>query len=1058
MKRWIRRISSGAAGLALLAVAAGGLEAQGVTTAAVQGQVTGPGGSAVEGASVLITNTSTGTRYQAVTRSNGRYNAENVAVGGPYTIEARAIGFQPQQRSGIQLNLGQRYVADFVLEQAVVQLEELVAIDGRMGPARTGPTLTVGSEVISNLPTLGRNFTDIVVTSPQVVGGPNGGVSIGGQNNRFNNIQVDGGVQNDLFGLGSSGAPGGQVGAKPISIEAVEEFQILTAPFDVRQGNFTGGLVNAVTKSGTNTLRGSVFGYLRSEGLTGADTAGFDAPEFDAKQYGFTLGGPIIRDRVHFFVSADLQSKSEPFGGEQIGSSAAGGADSVGVGITQATADVVREIAQDVYGFDPGDWRRPTVGNPDNNLFGKITSQLGLDHQLELSHTYVKASEDKIIHDADRSVTSQLRDGYQLSNSGYVQDNKSNTTRLKLTSLLGGRFSNELILGRVAIRDFRDIANQVPLMMIGADRPGTHIAIGADRFSQANSLDQDIFEFTDNLTFSLGEHRLTLGTHNEFFGFNNVFFAGSLGNWQFADTAAFRAGTPSRYEIALGTPSRPEGGVADFNVQQWGLYAQDQWSPIGGLTLTAGLRVDVPSIDDPATNEALLTELGVNTGTTPSGKALWSPRLGFNYDISGTNETVVRGGIGIFSGRPPYVWVSNAFVNTGLEQVTLTCVDADVPTFTVDPAAQPTACAAGGAEPVAAIPTINYFTDDFQFPQNLKLSLGLDRRLPWDLVGVFDFLYTKSVNQFYLTDVNLAGVQGTNAEGRPLYGTFNEANGRTTRDRLSENYNQIIEHRNQNEDYAVQVTGQVQKQFSSGFALVAGYSWSRARDLMSLGSSIAFSNLANSPLDGTFEERNLRTSRFDAPHKLSLSAIFPLPLRSQLALIYVGRSGYPFTYVTSSDANADGIGANDPIYIPADAGDMSWSGTPEEQAAKSATFEEFIESQSCLQDQRGQIMERNSCRDSWRTDVNARLSTMIPTFGGQNFEIILDMFNVLNFIDSDWGVVRQTALFEQLNALSVTGYDSVNDRPIYNLSLPPRDRAQVNESRWRMQLGGRYTF
>src|SRR5690606_3387929 len=209
---------------------------------------------------------------------------------------------------------------------------------------------------------------------------------------------------------------------------------------------------------------------------------------------------------------------------------------------------------------------------------------------------------------------------------------------------------------------------------------------------------------TNNLTFAVGEHRLTLGTHNEFFNFNNVFFAGSLGNWQFADVDDFAAGTPSRYEIVMGTAQRPEGGVADFGVQQWGLYAQDQWSPSAGLTVTAGLRADLPNIDNPATNEALLAELDVNTGTTPSGKVLWSPRLGFNYDISGTNETVVRGGVGIFSGRPPYVWVSNAFVNTGLEQVTLTCTGDAVPTFTVDPAAQPTACLPGGGEPVAAIP------------------------------------------------------------------------------------------------------------------------------------------------------------------------------------------------------------------------------------------------------------------------------------------------------------------------------------------------------------------
>ena len=1055
MKSW-----TGKAGLALSALALAflpaGLAAQGTTTAAVQGTVLQPGGAPVAGATISVVNGSTGIRYAAVTRDNGRFNVENVAVGGPYTIEARAIGFQVGRQTGVQLALGQRYNATFSLQQAVVEVQDITVNSTAGNPLinenRTGAQGSVSSAAIENLPILGRNFTDLVVTVPQV-SSVSSGVSIGGQNNRFNNIQIDGGVNNDVFGLSASGTPGGSSRAKPISIEAVDEFQVLIAPYDVRQGSFSGGLINAVTKSGSNVFHGSAFGYLQDDALVGKDTAGAEPTDFNTKQYGFSLGGPLVRDRLHFFVATDIQSRTAPWSGQQIGADAAGGNDSVGVGITQARANAVTQILRDQYGFDPGTFDAPGLSTPDRNVFAKLTGQLGVNSQLELSFNYVNASEDNLIRS---STATGNRDGYQLSNSGYNITNRTNTLRGKWTAVFG-RVNNEFIGGFQTIRDERELPNRVPLIFVAGDRAGTNIAAGAERFSHLNKLDQDIFELTDNLTFDVGAHRLTVGTHNEFFKFRNVFFGGSLGIWNFSSPDSLLNGLANRYEIALPGALRPEGPIADFKVQQYGFYLQDSWSPSNRLTLTAGLRADIPVMPSPVTNEALLAELGINTSVFPSSNTLWSPRFGFNADVTGSGRTIVRGGAGIFSGRPPYVWLSNAFTGTGLEQATLICTGAAVPTFTIDVDAAPTTCAGGGAA-VPPIASISFFDENFKYPQNMKLSLGLDHEIGAGIVATVDFLYTKSRNQFVFEDVNLNEGTTRNNEGRLMYGTVS-GSGSATPSRVTSNYRNIILHRNENEDYSTAMTFQLQKRFSNGFEFNTGYTYSKTEDLMSLTSSQSASNLQNTTLDGSLFARNRRRSVFDRPHKITVSGTVAAPFKTMFSLFYVGVSGAPYTYTTNGDANADGLNGNDIVYVPRDESDIIMAGaTPEIRAERYATLDQYISGEACLREQRGQILVRNTCRNPWQSFVNARLAKTIPTVGGQALEITADLFNLFSFLGSDWGNVRSTAPFEGQNLLRLTGYDAASGRGIYDLALPSRKRVQTQDSRWKAQLGVRYTF
>ena len=1067
--------------------------AQGVTSAAVVGRVTDDANSAVPSATLTLANPSTGARYGARSAEGGRFFFENVQVGGPYSLQVRAFGFEAGGVPDIWLRLGQRLVQDVALKRAAVEVAG-VTVTGEanslVSASRTGAQTFVSDSIIRRLPTLSRNFTDFIVTVPQVVTAGVPGATLGGQNNRFNNIQIDGGVNNDVFGLAASGTPGGQANAHPISIEAVREYQVLLAPFDIRQGSFAGGLINAVTKSGTNAFHGSAFGFNQNETFVGKDTAHVKASDFTQSQYGATLSGPIIRDRLHFFASVDVQHREAPFVGQQIGSDPTGGNDSIGVGITQRTADTVATILRNVYGFDPGTWGAPTQGNPDRNVFGKLTGQLGTNSQLEVSYNFVAANQDVLIRN---STATGFRDGYQLSNSGYNFRTKTHTGRGKWTTTIGN-YSNELLVGYQRIRDKRFLPNTVPLIFVAGDRGGTSVAAGADRFSQANSLDQDIYEVTDNLTFARGSHLITLGTHNEFFHFFNVFFPASIGVWSFANPGALLAGNASRFERALAL--RPEGPNADFHVRQFGFYVQDRVTPRRGLSVTAGLRVDVPAMDKPSSNPTLPSSvLAVNTGDFPSGNALWSPRLGFNYDLRGDRSTVLRGGVGIFSGRPPYVWISNAFGNTGLEQATLICDGAftgtggttlgdTVPAFRIDPSNQPQSCGSEGPGSVGAAataPSIVYFDSDFKFPQNLKIAIGADHQLPWGMVGTFDFLYTKSINQFYITDVNLQGpiAAWSGEAGRPLYGTISAGTGtagsatatpaRLTPTSGAGGFRDVLRHENRSDDRSFSVTGQLQKRFSDGVEFGVGYTYSHTEDLFSLTSSIASSNYRFTTLDGTIASRNLRTSVFDIPHKITASGTMDVRWGVQLSLIYVGQSGSPYSYVVSNDVNADGFPGNDQVYVPRNRADISLDGNGSgsaqggigsvaQQDSAYAVLDARINSEDCLREHRGTLLPRNSCRNPWMNFVNARLAKLFQTVRGQSIEVAADLFNVLNVLNGDWGLIRQTSGFEEANLLTRTGFDSVNQRGIYALSVPPREQVQTNSSRWRLQLGVKYTF
>jgi outer membrane receptor protein involved in Fe transport len=1054
----------------LTTVLASGALAQGVTGSAVTGAVTTPDNKPLPGVVVQLRNTATGTTFTAVSGTSGNYLLDNIPPGGPYTLTASTDGYYGVTRTDMQLSLGQRLTLNLRLRPFEEFEEEVVVVaqevDTLQDQGRTGPSSSMDAAEMSRLPLQGRNFTDLIATTPQV-----SGTAMAGQNNRFNNIQVDGAAYNDLFGLSGSGTPGGQANAKPISMEAIQTFVVQVSPFDVRYGNFAGGMVNAVTKSGTNNFHGSIFSYFQNKAMAGFQ----EDPAFltyNSWQFGGSLGGPIIQDKLHFFVATDIQERQSAFGNQfqLIGDPEA---DKGRAGFTQAEADRFNSILANRYGVtNAGTALATELRNPDRNIFAKVSTGVIPNSYLELSYNFVGALQDSLTRSPTApAIPGRLRDGYQLSNSGYAQTTNTHTARAKLTSTwMDGKLSNEFLAGFSIIRDARDPVLDIPLILVKAGQLGSNdawLAAGAERFSQLNQLDQDIFQIQDSLTLVAGDHQITAGTSTEFLRLRNAFLQAATGVWTFNSLDDFEAGNPSAFQRRFGVSDLQEPGTAAFSVVQPGFYLQDNWTPFKGLTLTPGIRMDVPFLSAANTNPRLVDNaaLPIDTSKVPSGNILWSPRVGFNWDVEGTANTIVRGGVGVFSGRPPYVWVANAYSINGLSQVELTCQrdagNRQVPAFTMDPNAQPYDCAGGNSTPTA--PTnqgeIDYFDPETKYPQNFRVSLGADRRLPLGIVATADLLYTQDVNGWYTTDENLA-LQGESGEGRSLYGTFAATGFRSTPSRIDPtNLTQAVKVFNRNGGRVINATLQLRKEVRDLLDVSAAYSYTDSRDLMSLTSSQGFSNFQFAPVDGTLAERNLRPSNFDRTHRVTLTASGNLPYGFSAGVIYTGQSGLPYTWIVNGDVNADGIGGNDVAFIPADASQISL-----QDPAQYEALNNFINSQACLQGARGRLIQRGECRNPWQNIFNIRLGWNSPEFvKGQRLEVQGDILNVLNLLNSEWGLFEQEAQFETHAAsfLRAVGYDSANNRPIYSFTEPTAVRTTVYSptlSRWRIQVGARYVF
>lgn len=1060
---------------ALLFVFAGLFSANAqVTSSAINGIVTDASGS-LPGVTVVATHNPTGTKYATSTREDGRYNFPNVAVGGPYTITASFIGYRETTLENINLVLGENRRIDLVMVPSAVQLGtvEVSGIQDKLfNSSRNGTQTNISQQQIQNLPSLSRSLSDYTRLTPQSVQ-VGAGTSIGGANNRFNNISIDGAVNNDVFGLAASGTPGGQTGVEPISLEAIDQIQVVIAPYDVRQGGFTGGGVNAITKSGSNKTSVAAFFYGRNQEFAGVTPTNDPTAQllkldnFQDYQTGFGIGAPIVKNKAFFYVNAELTRRRNPLGFIPGTSSS---------NITLSEINSITQLANS-FGYDPGSAAGFTNRNNSQKIFGRIDWNLDDKNRLTLRHNYIKGISES---------GSQSTNAFTFANGGIFFPSITNASVLELKTQISNSASNNLLLTYTTIDDDRDpFGNPFPRVRLNLNYGGTNrsVFLGGEEFSVANKLDQTILELTNNTTLYKGKHTLTFGTHNEFYKFKNLFIRENFGNYTYnlsseADINNVPNIRPQSYALSYSLVGEQQF-APEFRALQLGFYIQDEWEVNDRVKLNLGVRADIPIfLDNPASNGFFnfqFGSFGVATERVPKAKILASPRVGFNWDMNGDRTTQVRGGAGIFTGRVPYVWVANQYNNTGIEYARLFVSGNNVPAnfrFNPDPFNQPKAEDLGLA---TATSEINVTDENFKFPQNFRANLAVDRKLFWGINGTLEGIFTKAINAVDYKDLNLQDPQTnlTGADNRPLH----PFTGGGTRNRVNRtnNYTNVILLTNTNKGYSYSFTASFDKPFENGFTAFAAYTIGESFDVAQTTSSQAVSNWRFTPNVNGLNNLELARSTFDYRHKvtsaLTYSVSYAKNFATTISLFYSGLSGQPFSYIYQGDLNKEDLSANtsnDLIYIPRNAGEINFvqngSLTPADQWA---ALDAFITSDEYLNSRRGQYAERNGARTPWNHQIDLRLMQDIKIQSGtmQNkLQITFDVFNVANLLNKKWGrqffVSNQTAqVIRHAGFLAGTNTPTFTFTPINNAQTDNKPWNASNlGSRWQAQLGLRYSF
>jgi outer membrane receptor protein involved in Fe transport len=1035
----LRAIAALGVAAALAALTPSTLVAQGVTTGAVTGVVTDESGQGVENVQIQVTNRATGYSTGALTRVGGRYFIQGLEVGPQYAVTARLLGYAPQTVENIRIVIGTATAVDIRLERQATELAgvTVTGTPAEFSPTRQGVATIVTDSVLQSLPSLGRDFTDFTKLTPQVSQPTTDAPSAGGAYNRLNNYTVDGANQNDRFNLGSSeGVPGGATGGRIISLDAVKEFQVLLSPTDVRQGNFAGMLVNAVTKSGTNEWHGGATYSFRNSDMA-ANVAFLRNADLTIHQYGFSLGGPIIRDKLHFFVAPEFQERNQPSAGPFVGAPAG----TAGL-VSADTIDRIRQIIGNR--FDIGTAGQTTNENPLTNLFGRVDWQATGSTRVVLRQLWNTAEQFEFFRNTNsfNNQAGTQNSGFKLGSNSFTRENKNQSTALQVFTNLPSGASNEFSAAYNKVSDIRIVPNAAPEISVAVTRVGDTVrngvvTFGTEQFSPDNILKQDITEISDNFSLPWGAHTFTFGARFEHTKIFNNFAQRLYGHYIFDNLDSLAAGRPRNYSLGYDNG----GGIpARFSAQQYSLYAQDQWDYSRNLRLTFGLRADLPRLlDRPAFNDSIQRRAGVNNAANPKSRVLLSPRVGFNWNPGGEDRNQVRGNVGIFTGPPPFIMLGNAYANTGLGLVTLLCSNTDStnrpPAFVTNVSQLPRSCAGRPTPAAGAAGTagVNVTDPNFKYPQNFVLSAGFDRLLPYDFVFTFEGMYRKAINGLATRDLNLRGPELNGGQpyrdrnGRILYADTILATGAVQNDsnrvitRIGTpgvNFTEgLIQVTNQSADYNYTLSAQIKRRFGASLNMSAAYTYMQSKDVQSLTSDRAISNWRNGRVYAGLESDidDATTSYFERPHRLIIYGSYTAPWKStQISAFYEGTSGTPFTYTAvNGDLNGDGNNANDPLYIPRNARDSleirigTGSGTGfRVDTAEAAAFERFIASHDCLDDQRGRIMERNSCRSPWQNRLDVAIRQHIPTLRGQRLTVQLDIVNFLNLLNKDWGQIE----------------------------------------------------
>ena len=1050
-----------------------------ITSSGLSGLITDAKKEGLPGATVQAVYTPTGARYAAITDADGRYRINNMNVGGPYSLTVTYVGYSPATRDQLTLSLGETATLNIALQDEALQLE-VVITRGTRGGDRAGAGLNIGEAAIRRLPTLSRSLTDVTRLTPQVTNNN----SFAGTNFRYNNVTVDGAINNDAIGFspslggstGTTGQPGSSTRTNPISLDAILDVQVAVAPFDVRLGNFLGGSVNAVTRSGTNEVTGSVYGFGRSAALVGQYNGASGTTEklpasFYEYQTGVRVGLPLIKDKLFFFTNEEITNRQDPVQ-FQAGSPSSLIKDA-------ALAQQLTDLVKTNYGLDAGAAGDYSIYAKSTKFFNRLDWNISARHQLSLRNNTVFSEATNLERDAQN---------FRFGSIDFKQTNNQSSTVAELKSQFGGRSSNSLIVGFSSIHDYRNTLSNVrtfPQVEIGYN--GGTIFLGNDREASVFNLKQNTVELTDNYTFYLGKNTFTLGTHNEFYGIDYGFVNSPNGRISYRNPAEFLARLPNRVrgsypfgDAANSLDNQFNNPYAHFNVNLLSAYLQDDIQLTDRLKLSPGIRFDYSGLPTKPQLSPLVTgSVGdaANYGKTYSYTPLnqiqnsflnavqISPRLGFFFDANGDKSLVIRGGTGLFTGRIPFAWLGYAFYNNGLGYG---AYDFNNNATAAKPAVGDP-LVPGGALAINSNPANGGVTrtqadlidNNFKMPQMWRTNLAVDYTVGGYKLTV-EGLYTQVIHDLQFQQVNTKDVTRyysyDTQQQQPIYVS---ATGTAGAQRIDNNFANAYLLSNTNQGYRYSLTGQVQRNFATGFGFSTAYTYGKSFDLINgIRNSMESNWQLNQSL--TPNSPQLAYSNFDIRHRIVGTINYRLPWNKTNAttftLFYALQSGAPFSwgYVNSTvDGSAQ---ANSLAYIPRDlteAQKLLPTGT------QAQDFMNFVASDPYLSTRQGTFTERNAGRTPWNNTLDLRLLHEIRLGARRSVQLTYDIFNFLNLLDKKLGYVYFSP--NTFNSTASIGLgratNPASGDPTFTWTGPAAPYSiDPLSSRWQMQFGARFNF
>ena len=820
------------------------------------------------------------------------------------------------------------------------------------------------------------------------------------------------------------------------------------SPYDVRQGGFSGGGINAITKSGTNAFHGGAYYVGRNQSLIGKITAvptianpqpaATAVGKFQDKQFGFTVGGPVIKNKAFFFTNVDWARKSTPVGFSADGTSGQQFS-------TQANVQQVINIAQTTYGYNAGGLSEFSRPNNSNKFFGRVDFNLGAHNQLTWRENYVDALADI----GFPSATS-----YVMPSNYYHMTDKMLSSVVQLNSSFG-RLFNEF---RVTYQRERNIRGGQPgypnFPQVRVYLPdSTSMYFGTEYSSQANALNQDIVQISDDVTWVRGSHTFSFGTQNELYKFYNLFIQNLYGSYTFSSIANFQAGIAGGFSHYFSNdPSNPNL-AADWSVQQFGIYLGDKWRVKPNVTVTYGIRIDKPHFPTaPASNPLSITDFGYSTAVVPN-PTMYSPRVGFNWDLSNgaaASRSQLRGGLGMFTGRTPYVWLSNQYTGTGLQFTNLSVSYSSTNSiaFVADPNAQPTTVGSSGRQSLSLI------DPNYKYPEVVRANLAFDHDLFWGMVGTAEILYTKTIEDIAYKNLNYI----------PNTAVTQPTTGQIIVTKKDTNLNDAMLLYNTGQGHGFTTTFSMERPYRHGVYFKASYLYGRTYSLNDGTSSVARSNWSNQPYQYYTNSLNESRGNFDPGHRVNVAMSFDLPrtlgVSHQIAIFYNGMTGRRYSQGWYNDVNGDGA-YNELLWVPSSPNQVIITG------GTWAQLQDYISSDPCLSAYQGQVAPRNCGRAPWQNQVDLQYTASIPTGGKTKAEVTLTMFNFLNLLNRDWGW-QYWGYFPMNEFPSYNGIDAATGKvkmsfagsttnPLSTSFVGTFQRDDLR-SRWQMQLGVRFRF